>query len=453
MDYPVKKGERLTLDIVRAGDAGDGVAQVGGLTVFVEKTLPGERVQAVITDVQARFAKARAEKIELASGDRIAPPCPHEKSCGGCSMQFMDYKAHCDALVQHVAGLMQRVGGQKDYEMLPVLSMDEPWRYRNKAVFRAGGTKDMPSLGFVGKGTHQLVPATDCLLQTAEACTAAAVVQQWMRDNRITPYDERTKKGVLRHLMVRTNKRGQTMVVPVTADDRLPAKQQLIDALKNALPGLVSVVQNINGKPGQQILGLKCRVLYGQERLQDELMGLSFRLSALSFYQINRIQTEKLYGQALEFAALTGKETVVDAYCGAGTISLCMAKSAQHVIGVEIVPEAIADAKENAVRNGIPNAQFIVGACEDVLPRLVKEGLKPDVVMLDPPRKGCEQAVLTAVAGTHPQRIVYISCNPATLARDAGRLGEMGYALKKLRVCDMFSWTGEAECVALFEGE
>ena len=453
MEYPVKKGERLTLDILRAGDAGDGVAQVGGLTVFVEKTLPGERVQAVITDAQPRFAKARAEKIEIASDKRITPPCPHEKLCGGCSMQFMDYKTHCDALQEHVRGLMQRVGGQTDYEMLPVLTMEEPWRYRNKAVFRAGGTKDAPKLGFVGKGTHTLVPATDCLLQTEEACTAAKVVENWMKDNRIAPYDERSKKGVLRHLVVRTNKLGKVMVVPVTAGEQLPAKQPLIDALKNALPGLVSVVQNINSKPGQQILGLKCRVLYGEERLEDELMGLSFRLSALSFYQINRVQTEKLYQQALDFAALNGGETVADAYCGAGTISLCMAKQAARVIGVEIVPEAIADAKENAARNGVSNAEFIVGACEDVLPRLVKEGLKPDVVMLDPPRKGCEEAVLAAAAQTHPKRIVYVSCGPATLARDAKRLAQMGYALKKLRVCDMFSWTGEAECVALFEGE
>ena len=618
MDYPVKKGQQLTAEILRAGDAGDGVALVGGMTVFVEKTLPGETAEVVITDVQAKYAKARVVKLVKASEKRIQPPCPYEKLCGGCSMQFMDYDTHCALLQNHVSGLMQRVGGQTDYELLPILRADgadacrmtekhraffanagllhekfgivplmygslgleyitgeelhaddvdvlipkayiaerwdefasflaqqgyvlidenehefekdgiryayaqieelkpfagisltdiavcseggvsfkllsleqylkvynasskdgyrvnvrqkkdaekialieshlekkrgaQPWRYRNTAVFRAGGTKDMPQLGFVGKGTHNLVPATDCLLQTGEACIAAKTVLDWMRQNAIAPYDERTRRGVLRHLMVRTNKQGQVMVVPVTAGEQLPAKQQLIDSLKNALPGLISIVQNINSKPGQQILGYKCRVLYGQERLEDELMGLKFRLSALSFYQINRRQTERLYGQALEFAALTGKETVADAYCGAGTISLCMAKSAKRVIGVEIVPEAIADAKENAARNGVHNAEFIVGACEDVLPKLVSEGLKPDVVMLDPPRKGCEEAVLTAAAQTHPQRIVYVSCNPATLARDAKRLAAMGYSMKKLRVCDMFSWTGEAECVALFE--
>lgn len=440
------------LDILRAGDAGDGVAQIGGLTVFVEKTLPGERVQAVITEVQPRFAKARAERIETASADRVTPPCPHEKLCGGCSMQFMNYEAHCAALSNHVSGLMERVGGQTDYEMLPILAAQEPWRYRNKAVFRAGGTAQEPLLGFVGKGTHRLVPATDCLLQTREACAAAEAVQRWMKDNRVAPYDERSKKGVLRHLMVRTNRSGRTMVVPVTAGEALPAKQQLIAALREALPGLSGIVQNINPKATQQILGLKNRVIYGSERLEDELMGLSFRLSALSFYQINRLQTERLYAQALEFAALAGGETVVDAYCGAGTISLCMAKKAKRVIGVEIVPEAIADAKENAARNGVENAEFLVGACETVLPRLAEQGgIRPDVVMLDPPRKGCEEAVLRAAAQTKPKRIVYVSCNPATLARDAKRLGSMGYALGKLRVCDMFSWTGEAECVALFE--
>lgn len=451
MEYPVKKGQQLELEIIRAGDAGSGIAVWEGLTLFVEKTLPGERVKAVITDAQPRYARARAESILSRAPQRIVPPCPYEQRCGGCSMQFMDYEAHGQLLENHVEQLMRRVGGQLEFEMMPILKMEEPWRYRNKAVFRAGGTAQDPRLGFVGRGTHALVPVTDCLLQTEEACAAAKAVEDWMRNNRIAPYDARTKKGVLRHLMVRTNKKGEVMVVPVLAGDALPAKDALIGALKAALPGLVSVIQNVNPRATQEILGLKNHVLFGQERLENELMGLRFRLSPLSFYQVNRVQTERLYGQALEFAALTGAETAVDAYCGAGTIGLCMAQKAQKVVGIEIVSDAIRDAKENAARNGVKNAEFLVGACEELLPRLVQEGLRPDVVMLDPPRKGCEEAVLAAAAGTHPARIVYVSCNPATLARDAKRLNGLGYALKKLCPCDMFPWTGEVECVALFE--
>lgn len=451
MKYPVEKGQRLVLEIVRTGDAGSGIAVIKGLTIFVEKTLPGEQVEAVITDAQPRYAKARIEKILFPSPQRIAPPCPHEDRCGGCSMQFMNYETHIAQLQNHVLQLMHRVAAQQDFAMLPTLRMEDPWHYRNKAVFRAGGTLQSPHLGFVGRGTHALVPATDCLLQTQEACIAARVTESWMKAHRIAPYSAREKRGILRHLMVRTNKKGEVMVVPVTAGDKLPAKDALIDALRAALPGLVSVVQNINPRATQEILGLQNRVLFGKERLEDELMGLSFQLSPLSFYQVNRVQTEHLYQQALEFADLTGNETVVDAYCGAGTIGLCMAQKAQKVIGIEIIPEAIADAKENAVRNHVRNAEFYAGACEDLLPKFVQKGLRPDVVMLDPPRKGCDAAVLTAVTTPQPKRIVYVSCNPATLARDAKRLSELGYALKKLRPCDMFPWTGEVECVALFE--
>ena len=426
MEYPLKKGQKLELDVVRAGSAGSGVALYEGLTVFVEQALPGERVSAQVTEVQPRFARARAEEILAPSPRRVQPLCPHAGRCGGCAMQFMDYEAHGQALSAQVEQQMRRLGGQQDF---------------TKAVFRAGGEADQPCLGFVGRGTHALVPVTDCILQTEEACAVAAVVERWMREKRILPYDERTRRGTLRHLMVRTNRAGQVMVVMVTVGDAIPAHESLIAELRASLPGLVSVVQNINPRATQEILGRKNRLLYGQEWLEDELMGLRFRLSPLSFYQVNRTQTERLYGQALEFAALSGGETVVDAYCGAGTIGLCMAQKAKRVVGIEIFPDA--------VRNGVENAEFLAGACEKVLPELVGGGLKPDVVVLDPPHRGCEPAVLEAVARSDPRRIVYVSCNPATLARDLKRLSALGYPLRALRPCDMFPWTGEVECVAL----
>lgn len=451
MEYPVKKGQRLTVDIVRQGEAGCGVAVVEGLTVLVEQTLPGERAEVEIVQVQPRFARARVLRLLCAAPARIAPPCPVYDRCGGCAMQFMDYEAHLQALNGSVRALFARVGHFKDLEMLPPLGMEQPWGYRNKAVFRAGMVADGPRLGFVGRGTHDLVPATDCRLQSPQACAAAHVVEGWMRAAGIAPYDARTRRGVLRHLMVRTNKKGETMVVPVTAVERLPKADGLVEALRSALPGLRSVVQNINPRSTQEILGGKNHVLWGEERLEDELMGLTFRLSPLSFYQVNAVQTQRLYGQALEFAALSGGETVVDAYCGAGTIGLALSACAQKVVGIEIVPDAIRDARENARRNGIANAEFIVGACEERLPALVAEGLRPDVVILDPPRKGCDEAVLCAAARSGPKRMVYVSCNPATLARDAARLAGLGYSPVRARIVDMFPWTGEVECVALLQ--
>ena len=268
--------------------------------------------------------------------------------------------------------------------------------------------------------------------------------------HRIPSYDERTRRGVLRYLMVRTNRRGEALATLVTASAELPQKEALREALQAALPNLRGAVQNVNPRPTQEILGRRCRTLFGAEALEDELCGLRFRISPLSFYQVNPPQAERLYEQAREFCDLHGRELVVDAYCGAGTIGLSLAGKAARVIGIEIVPEAVRDAQANAARNGVGNAEFLAGACEEVLPRLVAQGLRPDVVVLDPPRRGCEEAVLRAAAQSAPSRIVYVSCNPATLARDAHRLDALGYRLQAARPVDMFPWTGEVETAALF---
>ena len=287
-------------------------------------------------------------------------------------------------------------------------------------------------------------------MQSEASCAAARAVLAWMRAHRIAPYDERTRRGLVRHLVVRSNRRGEALATLVTASPALPAKEALRDALQAAVPTLRGAVQNVNPRPTQEILGRRCLPLFGDGDLEDELCGLRFRLSPLSFYQVNPPQAERLYAQAAAFCALTGRELVVDAYCGAGTIGLSLARQAGRVVGIEIVPDAVRDAQENAARNGVGNAEFLQGACEEVLPRLVAQGLRPDVVVLDPPWRGCEEAVLRAAAQSAPARIVYVSCNPATLARDVRRLGGLGYRLAAARPVDMFPWTGEVETAALF---
>lgn len=451
MEYPVKKGQQMIVEIERGGDMGRGVAVISGLSVFVDQAMLGERVEVEIMETQPRFATARTLRVLNAAPGRTHPPCPVYGDCGGCSMQFMDYQTHLDALVDNVRQIFKRIGGMDNVNLLPPLAMEEPWHYRNKAVYHAGGTAAAPRLGFTRRGTHEIVDVTDCPLQTQQAATAAACVLDWMRAHRVAPYDASERKGMVRHLMVRTNQRDETMVVLVTAGTDLPAKAALIAALQAALPGLRSVIQNINPRVTQEILGTKSIVVFGDERLEDELMGRKFSLSPLSFYQVNRRMTQRLYDQAVQFADLTGGETVVDAYCGAGTIGLALADKAQSIIGIELVADAVQDAQQNAIANGITNAQFLHGACEHVLPKLVQDGLAPDVVVLDPPRRGCDEKVLVAVAQSAPARIVYVSCNPATLARDVKRLGVLGYELASLVPVDMFPWTGEMEMVALLQ--
>ena len=451
MEYPVKTGQRLELAVRRAADGGLGVAAQGGLTVFVEQALPGERVLAQVTEVRRRYARARVLRVLEASPARVAPPCPLYGRCGGCAMQFMDYAAHLAALQEQVRGQLERLGGAGGFDLLPILGMEEPWRYRNKAAFRAGRNADGQAvLGFVGRRSHAVLEAADCPLQRGEACALARAAQSWMREHDIAPYDETRRAGVVRHFLTRVNRRGEALAVVVTAGGELPQAEALIAALRRAMPALRGVVQNVNSRSTQEILGRECRTLYGAGELEEELCGLRFRLSPLAFFQVNPAQTERLYAQARAFCGLRGKELVVDAYCGAGTISLMLAGQAGRVLGVEIVPEAVHNARENAARNGVDNAEFLEGACEEVLPRLVAQGLRPDVVVLDPPRRGCEEAVLRAAAQCGASRLVYVSCNPATLARDTARLGRLGYVLEAARPVDMFPWTGEVETAARF---
>lgn len=452
MPTPLHKNQLLDLTVEGYGMDAQGVCRADGFTVFVPGAIDGERVRVRIVKVERRYAFGRVEEVLSPSSARREPPCPIYRRCGGCAAQHMRYEETLLYKQRQVQDCLSRIGGLH-IEVPPVLGMENPWHYRNKGAYPVGGTASAPRIGFFAPRSHDLVdlPQIGCAIQREEANAAVDAVKKWMRKSGAEPYDEILHKGLVRHVMARVAQTGETMVVLAVNGERVPKPADLIKTLQAAVPKLTGVMLSVNTAKTNVILGKRLVTLWGTDSMIDTLCGLRFRVSPLSFFQVNPEQTEKLYALALEFAALTGKETAVDAYCGAGTISLLLSRKAKRVIGIEIVPEAIADAKENAARNGIENAEFLVGASEEVLPRLVREGLSPDVVVVDPPRKGCEEPVLRAIAASAPRRVVYVSCNPATLARDAGLLSSLGYAPTRVQCVDMFCWTGAVESVMCFE--
>ena len=446
------KNQQIDMTIDSFGAQGEGIARLDGMPVFIPRALPGERVRVQIVKVDKRFAFGRAMDILEASTDRREPPCPYYVQCGGCVCQHMSYAAQLDFKRNQVEGCLRHIGGI-DVEVLPVLGMDEPWHYRNKISMPVAGEAGAPAIGYYAQRSHRVVDVQGCMLSCDAADRACAAVRQWMVEQRIPPYNEESHTGLVRHIMTRVNRLGQLMLVLVINGKQLKKQKELLERLRADVPDLVSLCVSPNEKRGNVILGDSYQVLWGQERLEDTLCGNRFLLSPLSFFQVNPQQTEKLYQTALDFAGLTGGETVADLYCGAGTISLLLARKAAHVTGIEIVPDAIRDAKENARRNGVDNADFLCGPAEDLLPRLVEKGMRPDVVVLDPPRKGAEPAVLEAIITCAPRRVVYVSCNPATQARDAKLLCAGGYQPIRCQPVDMFCQTAGVENVLLFTKE
>lgn len=433
------------------GQDAQGVCRHEGIAVFVPGLLPGERALVRIVKPEKRYAFGRVEQLLEKSADRAEPFCPVYKRCGGCSCQHMTYETSLRFKQDQVQELLRRVGGLS-IDVPPVLGMNAPFAYRNKGAYPVAQVKGEPACGFFAPRSHDLIalPEQGCRIQGEDSRDATRAVLAWMKRSGARAYDETTGKGLVRHIMTRCTTDHKLMVVLVVTTDRIPAQSLLIDLLKDAVPGLVSVCLSINNRRTNVILGTDIRVLWGEGVMEDTLHGLRFSVSPLSFFQVNPVQTEKLYGLALDYAQLTGEETVVDAYCGAGTISLMLAQKAKRVIGIEIVPEAIQNAKDNALRNGVANAEFLVGATETLLPRMVADGLRPDVIVIDPPRKGCEPEVLEAIIKAQPERVVYVSCGAPTLARDAKLLTEGGYRAEKVQCVDMFCWTGAVETVMLF---
>lgn len=447
----LRKNDIFEMTCDAFGQDAQGVCRHEGIAVFVPGLLPGERALVRIVKPEKRYAFGRLEKLLLESPDRAQPLCPVYRRCGGCACQHMTYETSLAFKRDQVQSLLSRVGGL-DIQVPPVLGMDSPFAYRNKGAYPVCTVGGVPTCGFFAPRSHELVPLPEqgCLIQREDSRNAVQAVVSWMREYRVPAYDEATGRGLVRHVMTRSTTEGGLMVVLVATQERIPAQDALIGALRRAVPGLVSVCLSINRQRTNVILGADIRVLDGSAQMEDTLCGLRFSVSPLSFFQVNPVQTEKLYQLALSFAQLTGTQTVVDAYCGAGTISLLLARQAARVVGIEIVPEAIDNAKANAARNGIVNTEFLTGATEQLLPRLIADGLRPDVILVDPPRKGCEEAVLRAIIQARPSRVVYVSCGAPTLARDAKILCEGGYRAERVQCVDMFCWTGAVETVMAF---
>ncbi|CAG5091198.1 RNA methyltransferase [Thermobacillus xylanilyticus] len=480
-DVPVRKNDEVTLDIIGLTQDGEGVGRADGFTLFVQGALPGERVRAKVLKVKKQYGYAKMLELLQASPDRVEAPCPIYRQCGGCQLQHMDYAAQLAWKRQHVIDSLTRIGKLRVADAAgaaeaagdaggaggvvadgvvvhPTIGMDEPWRYRNKAQVPIGMAQaDMAdgaagSLigGFYARGSHRIIDMDACVIQHERNDESVRVVKRIGTRLGIRAYDETTGRGLLRHVVVRTGfVTGETMVCLVTNGTRIPRVDELVEGIRRALPDVRSIVQNVNTRNTNVIFGDETRVLWGSDVIYDELDGLRFAISARSFYQVNPAQTVALYRKAVEYAGLTGRETVIDAYCGIGTISLFLARRAGKVYGVESVPEAVEDARRNAALNGIANASFEVGLAEEVIPRWREAGIAADVIVVDPPRKGCDAKLLDTIVRMRPKRVVYVSCNPATLARDLAVLEAGGFRTMEVQPVDMFPHTGHVESVVL----
>ena len=441
----LEKGSIYTAVIDGYSSEGLGIARVNGAVVFVPHAVRGEEIDLRITKVMKTSCAGEIVKIHNPSPERMEPECSYAGKCGGCAYRHLTYPEELWAKRQRVQDALTRIGGL-ELTVEEILGAKNPEHYRNKSQYPVGADG---SIGFFQARTHKVVPIRRCLIQTEAADRTAQAVGEWMRRYKISAYDETTGKGLVRHVCVRVNRKGESLCCVVVNGNKVPREPELAAYVTAAVPHTVGVLLNSNTRRGNVVLGDKYRTLFGRNYLMDTLCGLEFKLSMPSFYQVNRDQAEVLYGKALEFAGLTGNETVLDLYCGIGTITLCLAKAAKRVIGAEIVPPAIRDAKENALRNHIENAEFFCGDAADIAAKLEADGLRPDVVTVDPPRKGLAPEVIASVAAMGPEKVVYVSCDPATLGRDVKIFREFGYEAKRAAAVDMFPGTAHVETVCL----
>jgi len=457
-----KKNDVVVIEITDMGVDGEGIGKVDGFTLFVKDALIGDVAEVKVMKAKKNYGYARLMKLVTPSPDRVEPACPVARQCGGCQIQALSYEKQLEFKNNKVRGNLIRIGGFEesfiDSIMEPIGGMKEPFHYRNKAQYPVGTDKEGNLIaGFYAGRTHQIISNLDCALGASVNKEILEKILAFMKKFKITAYDEETGKGLVRHILIRegfTTK--EIMVCLVINGNKLPYSDELAKVLAK-IPGMTSITYSINKENTNVIMGKEIREIWGQTFITDYIGNVKYQISPLSFYQVNPVQTEVLYGQALEYAGLSGNETVWDVYCGIGTISLFLAQKAKKVYGVEIVPQAIEDAKKNAAINGFDNAEFFVGKAEDVLPQYYKdyakahpgENARADVIVVDPPRKGCEESVLETMVNMQPERIVYVSCDSATLARDLKFLCGKGYELKKVRAVDMFPHTGHVETVCL----
>ena len=440
----LEKNNIYTARIEGYSSEGLGIARIDGQVVFVHGAVRGELCRVLVMKVLKNAAFGKVTELLEPSPERREPDCPYYGRCGGCDFRHLSYHEELWAKRQRVQDALTRLGGS-DVEVEEILGAADPLYYRNKSQYPVSAGK----VGFYRARTHDVVDIEHCLIQKPQADAAAAALRDYLRDFAVPSYDEKTGRGLLRHLYVRTNRRGESLVCVLANGERLPHEEELVGRLRRAVPDCVGVVLGVNTRRGNTILGERYRTLWGADTLEDELCGLTFRLSVPSFYQVNRDQAEVLYRKAVEYAGLTGGELVVDLYCGAGTITQVMAGGAGRVIGAEIVPEAIEDARENARRNGIENVEFFCGDAAQLAADFAGRGLRPDVICVDPPRKGLAPEVIAAAAQMAPQRVVYVSCDPGTLGRDVKRFAEYGYRVQRAAACDLFPGTRHVETVCL----
>ncbi|MBP3313247.1 MAG: 23S rRNA (uracil(1939)-C(5))-methyltransferase RlmD [Oscillospiraceae bacterium] len=445
----MKKNEIYRVTVSGYTAQGLGVARVDGQVVFIHGALKGEEMDIRIVKVLKQECYAIVEKMVAPSPYRITPDCPYNRHCGGCATRHMDYEEELRFKAERVTDALNRIGGE-NLDTVPIFGAEDTEHYRNKAIFPVGLVQNRPDAGFYRARSHDLIPVEACKIQSPWADCACSAVVQWLREYQIPVYDEASHTGLLRHIFVRVAEQ-QTMVTLVVNGKKLPHEKELVAKLQEKVPYLRTVVLNENTRKGNAILGETYRTLWGDGVVEGALCGLKFRLSPASFYQVNHDQAERLYGIAMDFAGLTGEETVLDLYCGTGTITLCLAGRCKEAIGVEIVPEAIEDAKENAQNNGILNARFFCADAGEAARRLQMEGTAPHVVVVDPPRKGLQGDVIPVIASMNPQKVVYVSCDPGTLARDVALFRENGYILQKAVAVDLFPRTHHVESVVLLE--
>ena len=446
-----RKNDLVTLEIEDCGIDGEGIGKADGFTVFVKDAVIGDTVTAKIIKAKKNYGYGRLMEVLKPSPYRVEPKCEFARQCGGCQLQALSYDQQLVFKTNKVKGHLERIGGFTDIPMEPIIGMDELFHYRNKAQFPVGRNKEGKIVtGFYAGRTHNIIENRDCALGVAENKEVLDRVIAHMEKYGIEPYNEATGKGLVRHVLIRYGYfTKEVMVCLILNGNKIPKEELLVKSLCE-IPGMTSITINVNKKHSNVILGEEIRLLWGQEYITDRIGDISYRISPLSFYQVNPMQTQKLYAKALEYADLHGEETVWDLYCGIGTISLFLAQKAKFVRGVEIVPAAIENAKENAKLNGLENTEFFVGKAEEVLPREYKKnGVYADVIVVDPPRKGCDETLLETMIEMNPERIVYVSCDSATLARDLKYLCERGYELRKVCPVDQFGMTVHVETVVL----
>ena len=457
-------GDETIITIDDLNHQGQGIGHVEGLTVFVDQAIPGDTVNAVIRQRKAKYAVASLKSIVSSSPDRIEPDCPQADRCGGCTLQTMKYEAQLKFKVNHILNALQRIGHMENLDQLmqPIIGMDNPWQYRSKAQCPIAGGWQHPQIGFYESRSHHVVDAPVCAIQPSVCDAIRQTVRHHIKKWRLDPYREEDGQGLMRHLVVRMGfATGDIMVILVVNGDGIPEQDELIKNIEKAIDqnqssglpkqSLKSVYLNVHREATNVVLGSDCRLQYGSETIEEQIMDVRYHISPLAFFQVNPTQTEKLYAKVLEFASLNGHEQVLDLYCGTGSITLQLAKEAGWVLGIESHPAAIQDAIVNAQLNNITNVEFIAGQVEAVLPSWLERGLTIDLVVLDPPRKGCDPHALAALKELSPDRIIYVSCNPATLARDLAELSTAGYKVKIVQPVDLFPWTSHVETVVLLE--